>query len=100
MQLKKGVSVGGIFPEVLLALYIADQVYRDLFKANLVVTSLRDGKHKAGSKHFSGQAADLRIWGLEDKVGMVVAALSAALGKDYDVVAEVDHIHLEYDPHL
>lgn len=99
MQLKTGVRVRGICPEIILALHIADEIYRKYFASELVVTSLVDGVHSAPrSKHYLGQAADLRIWGLEGRVESIVSALKAALGDEYDIIAESDHIHMEFDP--
>ena len=98
MQLKTGVKLRGLQPELLLALIVADGIYKKYFARDLVVTSVTDGCHKVGSKHFVGQAADLRLWGLEGRVESIVSALVAALGEDFDVVPEKDHIHLEYDP--
>lgn len=99
MQLKTGVRVRGICPEIILALHIADEIYRKYFASELIVTSLVDGVHSTQkSKHYLGQAADLRIWGLEGRVESIVSALKAALGDEYDIVAESDHIHMEFDP--
>jgi hypothetical protein len=98
MQLKTGVDIRKVNPEMVLGLIIADGVFRK-FDAEMVVTSVCDGKHMSGSKHYLGLAADLRIWGLEGKLDQIVSALKTAMNNNYDVVKESDHIHLEYDPH-
>lgn len=98
MQLKTGVKIQGVRPELLLALQICDGVYWRMFKTDIVVTSIVDGAHMQGSMHYLGRAADLRIWGLEASIEALVKSLKISLGENYDVVLEKDHIHLEYDP--
>jgi len=98
LRLKKGVRVTGLRPELLLAITIAASIYEEN-KYECVVTSLVDQRHGHGSLHFSGCAVDLRIRHLlDDDVKLIVKELSSALGVDYDVVLESDHIHLEYQP--
>ena len=98
MQLKTGVKLVGIKPELVLGLYIADSVYRT-YQTEMVITSVVDGVHKRKSQHYAGYAADLRIWGFNrDLLQEVAIEIQKALGEDYDVVVEVDHLHLEYDP--
>ena len=64
------------------------------------ITSGTDGRHMVGSKHYSGEAIDVRSYNFPSRQGVVAFAekLRLRLGKDYDVVVEHDHIHLEYDP--
>ena len=65
----------------------------------LTITSGTDGKHMRGSKHYSGEALDIRTRGLtKSNVTRVLGTLSARLGREYDVVLEKDHIHIEYVP--
>jgi hypothetical protein len=79
-------------------LLIVADVYRSWGKT-LVVTSLRDGKHKVGSLHPRGYAADLRSSTLGGaNIECVVRQIQVRLGTDFQVIFEVDHIHLEYDP--
>ena len=61
----------------------------------MVITSAKDGKHKDGSKHYEGKAVDLRI---RDFYDAWITYLKQSLGKDWDVVLEDDHIHVEYAP--
>jgi hypothetical protein len=100
MKLKEGVIIVGERPEIVSALAIADQVYKEVAKKELVVTSIMDGKHGTHSLHYKGYAADLRIRDLtpKEQAGILVE-LKTKLGKDYDVVLEIDHFHIEYDPH-
>jgi len=84
----------------------------------MMVTSADDSHHKKGSRHYIGRAFDMRcfgdrIGGLRDLDGDVIgeeqqrdiaaiwtARLAMFLGGDYDVVLEVDHLHVELDPVL
>jgi hypothetical protein len=77
----------------------ASQVYEGT-PQRLVITSAADGTHMDGSKHYSGEALDLRIWHLPDPAA-AAEELQRRLGDDYDVVYGPNHsthIHVEYDP--
>jgi len=96
--LKHGVSTFGIRPELLLALVVVDAVYRK-FNHDCVVTSLSDGQHSSNSLHYKGLAFDTRTRQLTASQKTELRDMSAsALGKDYDVVLESDHLHVEFDP--
>lgn len=76
----------------------ADSVYTEHEK-DVTVTSLMDGNHKRGSKHYIGHAVDLRIWGIpEMELEEIVSEIQIYLGDDFDVILEKTHIHCEYDP--
>ena len=95
MSIKPGVRVLGIRPELVLALQIAQAIYAER-SAPLVITSIIDSTHEVGSLHYAGCAADLRL--PPDNALAVVVALHDALGPDFDVVLEGDHVHLEWQP--
>lgn len=94
IAIKAGVRVRGISNEILLALIIAESVFKDSESA-MTITSLTDGKHSANSLHYTGDAVDLR---LPANPTLMVDVLRTSLGLSYDVVLESDHIHIEYDP--
>jgi len=74
------------------------QVIRDIFKdfhVDAVITSGVDGQHKIDSFHYKGLAIDLRTKSVLEEL---TKRLKDALGKEYDVIFEGDHIHIEYDP--
>lgn len=97
LELKPGVKVGGIAPEMVLAAVVAACVYEDA-GADCVITSCRDGQHMAGSLHYEGRAIDLRTRDLAPEIRKEVAlGIAAALGPEFDVVDEIDHLHLEHD---
>jgi len=67
-----------------------------LFKSkgcDLYITSLEEGNHSPGSLHPIGEAFDFRYASL-----VSIKEIKAVLGPDWDVVAELDHIHAERDP--
>ena len=65
----------------------------------MVVTSVMDGKHRPGSLHYVGYAADLRTWAIEsDHLAEFTQGLAEELGEEFDVVLEKDHIHIEFQP--
>lgn len=97
LYFKEGVNLTGLQPE---ALFGVDRCL-DVFHARglpLTITSARDGRHGKHSHHFKGLAWDIRIWEIEDEVAQVCNELREALGPDYQVIQEPDHIHVEYDP--
>ena len=107
MKIKHSVDVYNPSVELLLGLMVAEGVYRE-HGQELVVTSMRDSKHKVGSLHrwqphereLPCNAADLRTHYFDNVAQgrRVSDKLREALPDDYDVVYEGDHIHLEYDP--
>ncbi len=101
LTLKAGVKTAGIQPEIVWAAFVADQVYTEL-GYDCIVTSVVDGKHGRGSLHYVGFALDLRTRHFleKDKDMDEIAArmIRDRLGKQYDVVAELDHIHVEFQP--
>lgn len=107
VSIKAGVQIAGMKPEILLAIIIADSIY-SARRIPCVLTSVEDSTlHKSTSLHYKGLAVDIRLpsyYTLSDQTAVenldeiVTAAISRALGKEYDVVLEKDHIHVEYDP--
>lgn len=102
-------SLGGaimivVKPKTIEGMYAIANVYKSLGK-ELTVTSVCDGKHKAGSKHYEGYAFDCRTWKNSTGVQMslrekeaLANACRESLGEDWDVVVESTHLHIEYDP--
>ena len=97
-MIKQGVKVNGMKSEILLAFIIAQDIYRQ-YNRDCVITSATDGKHGRGSLHYAGLAIDLRTRNLDSDEKLLISKdLKDALGKEYDVVSESDHIHIEYQP--
>lgn len=100
MEIKPGVKLKGIRPEILVALMVARDVYH-VYGQELVVTCGLDGhENRPQSLHNSGLAVDLRtrIFPTETQKRVVADELQKKLGDEFDVVLEVDHIHVEFDP--
>lgn len=85
-------------PEINYARSVVARVWR-AHNYTVTVTSGYDGTHSAQSKHYQGLAEDYRTRDIprQELYGMV-ADVRAILGRDYDVVIESDHLHIEYDP--
>lgn len=97
VQLKDGVVIDGLDIDKMGPAIAAA---RNLYHARgepCVITSALDGKHSKGSLHYKGLALDFRTRTLDDPQALATA-LATALGDDYDVVLEGDHLHVEYDP--
>jgi hypothetical protein len=104
--LKDGVHVNGAhFDKVMVRIIdVARETAPMLEKGTVWITSANDSKHMAGSLHFNNRAFDIRIKNIIAGMAFPLAArgwaerMQVALGDDYDVVLEDDHIHVEYDP--
>lgn len=95
MLIKAGVDISRLNREIRRALQIVSDIL-DSHGQEIVITSTYEGNHGAGSLHYCDDAVDVRdpepfIHDFENKV-------KDALGPDFDVVDEHDHIHIEYDP--
>ena len=98
MKIKPGVVLLDLKPQILLAIIIADRIFEQ-YQNELVITSVNDGKHMNNSLHFNGFAVDFRSRTFtEPQLINVIQELKVSLGENYDVVKEIDHIHVEYDP--
>jgi hypothetical protein len=103
IELKTGVRILGLRPEMLLAVQVAESLWQ-AEGVTLVVTSAMDGVHSANSGHYRGCAVDFRTNTLAPgRVAAVVRALAAALGPDFFVLYEAEgtpnaHCHAEYRP--
>lgn len=98
MTLKPGVRITGIKAEALVALMVAESVYRSL-GYEMTVTSVCEGTHSRGSIHYVGMAFDLRTSNLSEQAKHLVRdSIAEQLGADFDVVLEKDHLHCEFEP--
>ena len=98
MQIKEDVFIYGLKPETLFGMLICKSVFDDA-KQKFTITSVVDGQHRKGSKHYNGYAFDLRIFDLRGISTIEMGdRLKRALGGQFDVVVEPSHIHVEFDP--
>lgn len=97
-MIKTGVDLRGMQPQMAVAFCIAQGIFERHAK-ECVITSCSDGKHGPNSLHYKGKALDLRTRHLRpEQVHPVFLELRTALGPQFDVVLEDDHMHLEFDP--
>lgn len=98
IQFKEGVSVNGVQPEMAMALHVIGSVYAHM-GYYCTVTSGTDGSHSKNSLHYAGLAVDTRTRDIAKEFHKeLTRRLREALGSEFDVVLESDHIHIEYDP--
>jgi len=88
--------------EMCKALPVIERVHQEAgILRGAYITSARDSIHNVGSLHPKGLAVDVRTRDLSPtQKGILTANLQKELGKDFDVVLETDHIHIEYDPEV
>ena len=106
MKCKKGVRVFGVSNEILFALVIVESIFH-AYEINPVVTSMRDSLHSKRSKHYSGNAVDIRMKYISDTSKQVIITneIREALTSEFDVLlenvgTESVHLHVEFDPTL
>lgn len=98
MSIKHGVSVGELTPQACLAACITATVLAR-YGYGFVLTSGREGKHIPGSLHAKGKAFDFRSREIhEGEREDLFTEIREALGPEFDVVVEKDHVHVEWDP--
>jgi hypothetical protein len=98
-MIKPGVSLKKLTPQMAVAYTIACFVYYKHTGTWTKITSGDDSVHGKNSLHPAGKALDLHTNTLRpSQVHPIFTELATALGDEYDVVLEADHIHVEYDP--
>lgn len=92
LAIKDSVDLSGIRPELVLAICVVRSLYY-----RVRVTSVADGHtgRVSGSLHNVGLAVDLV---LPAGASNAHARISEALGPQFDVVVEDDHVHIEFQP--
>ena len=95
MLLKAGVDISRLERNTRRGLAVVAEIFTARGR-EIVITSTYEGNHGDGSLHYANQAFDVRM-PLGEAV-TITAEITEALGKDFDVCFESDHIHIEYDP--
>jgi hypothetical protein len=99
VSLKPGVSLSVLQPQILLAVIVVESIWRAYGHKSLVLTSVADGVHRSDSLHYVGNAIDIRTRDLpRSRQELLRTLISQALGAEFDVVLESDHLHIEFDP--
>ena len=100
LELKQGVNITGIRPEMVLAAVAVRDVF-DSYNFECVVTSALEGTHSFGSLHYAGCALDFRT----KRAGVTQTQAEAmgekirhSLGVQFDVIVHETHIHVEFQP--
>ena len=99
MKIKDGVITKGLSPIIIHELEGIEKEckYIEGEKYEMTVTSALDGKHGVKSLHYKGLAIDIRTRDMKKPVDCY-KRIKDKLDKDFDVVLEKTHIHIEYDP--
>ena len=98
MQIKHDVKLAGIHPEIVIAAMVVNEMCRE-YGVEFVITCAKEGTHRKGSKHFVGQAIDVRTrdMALHNRKAFATS-IAKAVGPEFDVVLEGNHLHIEFDP--
>jgi len=103
IRFKKGVKIADLTPQTVLAIFQCRIIYEEHGLAEMWITSIDDGRHGRKSKHYAGNAFDLRTkqTGVALKLYKAVKESLDPLG--FDTVLEDfgnvnEHIHVEWDP--
>jgi hypothetical protein len=94
MLVKAGVDISRLNREIRRALPVAEGIMKGR-DDELVITSTYEGNHGAGSLHYSNDAFDCTA--RNELSPRAANEIGHDLGPDYDVVAERDHIHVEWE---
>jgi len=62
----------------------------------LIITSTYEGSHSPSSLHYSNDAIDVRY--PPGEMSNLKEIIRTNIGRDFDVIFEKTHIHIEYDP--
>jgi len=95
MLIKSGVDISRLNREIRKTLPTVQKVL-DEWGDELTITSTYEGNHGQGSLHYGNDAYDIRL--PEHNWVGVTAGIREAVGLDFDVIIESDHIHIEWDP--
>lgn len=105
MRLKnQTVNVRAIRKEFWAKLFVLDLFWRQELGYELVITSANDATHAEHSKHYIGEAVDIRTWTSEKSGKQLDPARRAyilfnamkLMGNDFRILDEDDHFHIEY----
>jgi hypothetical protein len=99
MKLKTGVSLQGLRFCMRPVLIAADNIWAALGEELVITSGTEDVPHSPGSLHYYGLALDLRTrYFTEGKKHLAFNKLSLALAdKNFTVVMEDTHIHVQYN---
>lgn len=98
IQLKEGVSLVGLRPEMSFGASIAASVFLG-YGYDAIITSVTEGQHSLTSLHYVGFAVDFRVRHIPEDLREAIAnTIRSALGAEFDVILKPTHIHVEFQP--
>lgn len=92
--------ITGTRPEMIFAAFIVNQIHI-IYGYDAIITSGTEGSEfrKKGSDHLVGNALDFRTRHLTERDQLVIAdKIQKALGPDFIVILESDHLHVGFKP--
>ena len=108
IKIKPGVTLHVMTPQIVLALGVADEVYK-MFGQDCWITSINDGVHLGApvwgdslNPHMLGKAVDLRTQNIPaERRGALYHYLKDALGSSFVCLFEhqglpQEHIHIQF----
>lgn len=99
LKIKKGVvlvMIGG--SPLCFLIEVATKVFESA-GYDCTITAALEGEHSDNSSHYKLLALDFRKREIPtDELPDILKHLRAELGKDYDVIEEKTHIHVQYKP--
>ncbi len=88
----------GLVPQMSVVLFVLERLYQAA-GVSCVITAGNDGSHSETSEHYAGRALDFRTRDLHpEAIKDIAAGAQAAIGGDYGVLLEADHLHVHYRP--
>jgi hypothetical protein len=98
MKIKNNADITKLDNKIKLVIENIENACKKLEGKNyeITITSGNDGIHMKNSKHYENLAIDIRIKDMNYPLGNCLN-IRKTLGKDYDVILENDHIHIEYE---
>jgi len=95
MLIKAGVDISRLERHTRKSLTMLEGAWKSRGE-ELTITSTFEGNHSAGSLHYANQAYDLRYPTDDHEFWMELTRKYLII--HFDIVAERDHLHIEYDP--
>ena len=99
MKLKNNnVRIENLIPIMKKSLPIIEKACKEVegYEYEMTITSGNDGTHKKNSLHYINRAIDIRCKDMKLPIE-VTLRIKQRLGRNFDVIYEFDHIHIEYD---
>lgn len=104
LRLKRGVSLTDAKLAIGVAMGVVLAIHKEMGLPAPTITSVNDGQHMNKSRHYTGEAFDLRVFDLTQAQRVErckkMREILDPLGFDVissETIGHVDHDHLEFD---